>query len=117
MRWILALEELAQCILAIYAIQFTFIELPWWLWTILFFSPDLGMLGYLANVKVGAFTYNLVHHKALAIAIIAWGFFTGDDRILAAGLLIYAHSSFDRVFGYGLKYGDAFKHTHLGWIK
>ena len=22
----------------------------------------------------------------------------------------------DRMFGYGLKYDDAFKHTHLGWI-
>jgi hypothetical protein len=22
----------------------------------------------------------------------------------------------DRIFGYGLKYPDAFQHTHLGWI-
>ena len=22
----------------------------------------------------------------------------------------------DRIFGYGLKFGDNFHHTHLGWI-
>ena len=27
-----------------------------------------------------------------------------------------SHASFDRVFGYGLKYEDAFRHTHLGMI-
>jgi hypothetical protein len=29
---------------------------------------------------------------------------------------LLGHSSFDRVLGYGLKYDDDFKHTHLGWI-
>jgi len=30
--------------------------------------------------------------------------------------VLYGHSSFDRLCGYGLKYVDDFKHTHLGWI-
>ena len=29
---------------------------------------------------------------------------------------LLGHSSFDRVFGYGLKHEDAFQHTHLGRI-
>ena len=33
-----------------------------------------------------------------------------------AGLIIYGHSSMDRALGYGLKFGDHFQHTHLGWI-
>jgi hypothetical protein len=33
-----------------------------------------------------------------------------------AGVIMLGHSSFDRVLGYGLKYGDSFRHTHLGWI-
>ena len=33
-----------------------------------------------------------------------------------AGLIIYGHSCMDRMLGYGLKFGDHFKHTHLGWI-
>ena len=32
------------------------------------------------------------------------------------GIFLFAHSAFDRIFGYGLKYADAFQHTHLGWI-
>ncbi len=26
------------------------------------------------------------------------------------------NASLDRLFGFGLKYPDQFKHTHLGWI-
>ncbi len=29
--------------------------------------------------------------------------------------LLFAHSSFDRMLGYGLKYNDSFNHTSLGW--
>jgi hypothetical protein len=30
------------------------------------------------------------------------------------GSILFAHSSLDRVFHFGLKYGDRFAHTHLG---
>jgi hypothetical protein len=30
--------------------------------------------------------------------------------------IVLGHSSLDRVFGYGLKYPDAFQNTHLGRI-
>jgi hypothetical protein len=33
----------------------------WWLFAGLFLVPDLGLLGYLANARVGALTYNAVH--------------------------------------------------------
>ena len=56
----------------------------WWLYPVLLLVPDIFMLGYLANTKLGAFFYNLGH--------IGW----------------------DRFFGYGLKYDSDFKHTHLG---
>ncbi|MDA1193538.1 MAG: DUF4260 family protein, partial [Candidatus Poribacteria bacterium] len=29
------------------------------------------------------------------------------------GAILIGHSAFDRLLGYGLKYPDAFKHTHL----
>jgi uncharacterized protein DUF4260 len=32
------------------------------------------------------------------------------------GTILLGHSSLDRVFGYGLKYPDAFQNTHLGVI-
>jgi hypothetical protein len=74
------------------------------------------MLGYLVNTQWGAISYNLVHHKLTAVIIVIIGYFLHNDITLFIGLLLYAHSSFDRLFGYGLKYPDNFKHTHLGQI-
>ena len=74
------------------------------------------MLGYLINPSAGAYTYNLFHHRAIAILIAAVGLFIASNLITAIGVLLFAHSSFDRMLGYGLKFRDDFKHTHLGWL-
>lgn len=39
-----------------------------------------------------------------------------NNIALFTGILLFAHSCFDRVLGYGLKFTDDFKHTHLGMI-
>ncbi len=114
MKIILQIEEFAMLILAVYL--FTFTQYPWWLFAVLFLSPDIGMIGYLINPKVGSITYNLTHHKGIAIALYLAGIFLNVSMLQFTGILMFAHSSFDRVLGYGLKYKDAFKHTHLGNI-
>jgi hypothetical protein len=90
--------------------------LPWWLLLLLLFSPDLGAVGYLLNPGAGAITYNLLHHKAVAIALFFIGVYLPNEYLQIAGLIIFTHSSFDRIFGFGLKFADAFNHTHLGLI-
>jgi len=116
MKIMLILEEVAMAALGIYFLTQYSLGLSFWIWLILFFSPDIGMLGYLLNTQIGAFTYNLFHHKGLALAIAAAGYFLKIDLMTSIGILLFAHSSFDRVMGYGLKYADDFKHTHLGWL-
>jgi hypothetical protein len=116
MKNLLKLEELAQLCLAILGLYLQPLHFAWWLWPILFLSPDLGMLGYLINTNVGAVTYNLTHHKLVAVLFIIVGYLLMQPVYTFTGLLLYAHSSFDRVLGYGLKYPDNFKHTHLGWL-
>ncbi len=37
-------------------------------------------------------------------------------ELIVTGLILYGHASLDRIFGYGLKFGNSFQHTHLGWI-
>lgn len=74
------------------------------------------MLGYLVNTKVGAFVYNLFHHKGIALIVAAIGFYTISDYVLFAGIILFSHSAMDRFMGYGLKYPDSFQHTHLGRI-
>ena len=113
MKAILKIEEAAMTCIAIYFLSIYSLGLPVWLWVILFFSPDIGMLGYLINTKIGAILYNLLHHKALAILIAITGYYLHKDVLVATGTLLFSHASFDRIWGYGLKYPDSFKHTHL----
>lgn len=117
MKHIIQLEELAMTGAGIFLISLVDIDLSWWLYIILFFSPDVGILGYLINPKVGAVTYNLLHHKGLAIVGAVAGYWLHYDYVLLAGLILFAHASFDRIFGFGLKHFEGFKHTHLGLMK
>lgn len=88
----------------------------WWMYALLFFLPDVSFVAYLINTKAGAFFYNLLHHKGVMIGLILLGYFAQISILLAVGIVFFGHSCFDRIFGYGLKYGDDFKHTHLGRI-
>jgi len=63
MKTVLKLEEAAMAALAIYLLSRHNLGLPVWLWVLLFFAPDISMLGYLVNEKIGAISYNLFHHK------------------------------------------------------
>lgn len=112
MKNILKLEELAQLGLGLYL--FLLLPFAWWWFLVLFLSPDVSMLGYLFGPKTGAFTYNLFHHKGLAIGIYLLGIYLTNDFLQAAGAILFAHAAFDRIMGYGLKYIQGFKHTHLG---
>lgn len=114
MKNLIKLEELFLFGLSIFL--FSRLDFAWWWFLVLFLAPDLSMLGYLHNAQTGAIAYNLAHHKGAAIAIFIAGVIFGNQTIQLIGLIIFGHSSLDRVFGYGLKYPDSFEHTHLGMI-
>lgn len=109
-RW----EETAMFALSI----LLFAELPfaWWWFLALILAPDLGMIGYAFGDKIGAYAYNLFHHKGIAILIYAVGWWLANDFLLLSGIILFGHASMDRIFGYGLKYEKGFKFTHLGEI-
>ena len=114
MKNLLRLEELLQFLLSVYL--FNQLDYAGWLYAAWFLAPDIGMLGYLLSPKVGAWTYNISHHKGLAIATYLAGTLAHIPAVAFGGILLFGHSAFDRVFGYGLKFEDDFKHTHLGRI-
>jgi hypothetical protein len=117
MKTILKLEEAAMTAVAIYFLSLHSLGLPIWVWTILFFTPDISMLGYLVNAKRGALAYNLFHHKGMALVLAGAGHLLGSEVMLSVGILLFAHASFDRIWGYGLKYQTGFKQTHLGSLE
>lgn len=114
MKNLLKLEELGQFVLSIFL--FNQLDYAWWVFPACILLPDLSMVGYLTNPKIGAWLYNFFHHKLIAIAILILGFWLNNPLLTLAGVILFGHSAMDRIFGYGLKYNDNFKHTHLGWI-
>lgn len=114
MQSLLKLEELAQFGLSI--LLFAQLDYAWWLFPACILLPDISMVGYAFNNHTGAVVYNFFHHKLLGISLYAIGLWTEFTFLMFAGLIIFGHSAMDRIFGYGLKYPDNFKNTHLGWI-
>lgn len=114
MRKIIQLEELAMFLLSIYL--FSRLQFSWWWYPALILLPDLSMIGYAFGNKVGAVAYNVVHHKAIAIAVYITGLYLQNEVLQLAGLILFGHSSMDRMLGYGLKTFTGFKFTHLGEI-
>ena len=114
MKNLLKLEELFMFGFSIFL--FSKLDFAWWWYPLFLFVPDFSMIGYLISPKVGAMTYNFIHHKALGISIFVVGVILTSASLQFAGLILFGHSSMDRVLGYGLKHSDSFQNTHLGVI-
>ncbi len=114
MKTVLKLEEFMMFVLGIYLFNLT--PYAWWWFLVLILSPDMGMLGYIFDNKIGAFSYNLFHHKGVALLIYLVGIYFSIPLCQLMGIILFSHSALDRALGYGLKYDKGFKFTHLGEI-
>lgn len=114
MKNLLKLEEFGQFLFSI--ILFNQLDYAWWVFPACILLPDLSMIGYAVNTKTGAWMYNFFHHKLIAITVMGVGFLLHDSLLTLAGVILFGHSSMDRMFGYGLKFEDSFQNTHLGLI-
>jgi hypothetical protein len=112
-RAILRLEG-ALLLLALVA-AYWFFHANWILFIVLILSPDLAMLGYLRNARIGAWCYNAFHTVVgpLLLGAVSIRF----HNLLPLAIIWAAHIAMDRAFGYGLKYEDSFGHSHLGMIR
>lgn len=114
MKTTLKLEELMMFVLGIYL--FSMLDYTWWWCLVLILTPDIGMVGYLFGNRTGAFSYNVFHHKGIAILIYLTGIYFSLPLCQLIGVILFSHSALDRMLGYGLKYDKGFKFTHLGEI-
>jgi hypothetical protein len=89
---------------------------PWWLFAMLFLTPDLSFLAYLAGARVGAVAYNAVHAVVAPALLGAAALVVGWPLGVSLALIWAAHIQIDRALGYGLKYASGFGDTHLGRI-
>jgi hypothetical protein len=111
---LLRVEEAVLFLLTIFAYQH--LHYSWLLFAILFLTPDLFMLGYLVNVRLGAATYNLAHTLTLPFALLLASYIEHWHLASTIALIWIAHIAIDRLLGYGLKYPTNFKDTHLQHI-
>ena|SRR5690349_16166310 len=85
----------------------------WILFALLVLVPDLFMLGYLLNVRIGAVIYNIGHTLALPLIAGCAVIYAGSYELLPFVFIWSAHIAMDRMLGYGLKYPTYFRDTHL----
>lgn len=108
---LLRLEGLV--VLTIGLVVYRQLEAGWLLFALLFFVPDVSMVGYLIGRKTGATVYNAAH-TYLGPAVLGAGAYFMDAVLAAQIAVIWAcHIGFDRLFGFGLKYPSGFGDTHL----
>ena len=115
MKNILKLESAGLFILFTGA-YFHFYPGTWGLYIALFFVPDVSFAFFLLTKRLGAIAYNIFHHQGILVLLFLIGYYVKEDSMMKVSLIFLAHSTFDRVAGYGLKYFDGFDHTHLGWV-
>jgi hypothetical protein len=111
---LLHIEGLAVLALSLYFYGYN--QFSWLLFIVLLFTPDISMLGYLINNKIGARIYNLFHTYTIVIIVIFEGLLFKNQMALTVGLIWSAHIGMDRMIGYGLKYDTEFKDTHLNRV-
>lgn len=112
MKDLLKLEELCFFLGSLWA--FSTLPYSWWWFFGLLLLPDIGAAGYLINNRIGAWTYNILHHRGIAVLLYLSGIYFNNIYLELAGIILFAHIALDRSFGFGLKYEKGFKYTHLG---
>ena len=112
MKVLLKLEEVGMFLLCIFL--FAQLNFAWWWFPALLFLPDIGMIGYIINPKIGAMTYNFLHFRFIASLVAICSVVFGNEYLQLSAIILFAHISLDRALGYGLKYSDSFANTHLG---
>jgi len=110
-RWLLHAEGAA--VFAATLVFYAHWHFRWWLFAVLILVPDVFMIGYAINVKLGATLYNVVHTSVGPIVLLLLATILPAPQLTPYGLIWLAHLGFDRMIGAGLKYPTQFRDTHL----
>lgn len=115
MKTILRFEGL--CVLILGTIIYLRFSFDFYHFLIFFFTPDITLLGYFVNKKIGAILYNISHSNILPLILLAYAILFANPFTMKISIIWLCHIGFDRALGFGLKSEDSFFITHLGNIK
>jgi hypothetical protein len=113
-RILLHLEGIAFLVAALvfYANQ----QFSWWAFFLFLLTPDIPMLLFLVNPRLGSIVYNLVHTLIFPLTLAIFSGSNGNNLGLQIALIWLVHIGMDRAVGYGFKYPGYFKQTHFSRI-
>ncbi|MBM7644502.1 hypothetical protein JOD45_000695 [Scopulibacillus daqui] len=92
---------------------YSFNDFNWWVFFLFLLVPDISVLAYFINQRIGAVIYNLFHTYSISIFNLLIGALCHQELMLAVGLIWTAHIAMDRMLGFGLKYNTSFQDTHI----
>jgi hypothetical protein len=78
--------------------------------------PDVSMIGYRVNNRIGSWVYNAAHVYTIPALLMGLGLALNAPVAIQIGLIWFAHIGMDRMMGFGLKYPTEFKDTHMQHI-
>jgi hypothetical protein len=107
---LITLENLTILFLAVYL--YYVLQGSWLIFVILFLVPDVSMIGYLLNPKIGSYIYNAVHNYTIPVFLLILAAILRHDLLSQVSCIFAAHVALDRALGFGLKYPTHFKDTH-----
>ncbi|SCY15429.1 protein of unknown function [Lysinibacillus sp. TC-37] len=114
LRKIISLEYVIALIITVFF--YGHLDFSWLYFMVFLLLPDITMIGYLLNPKIGAVFYNIGHSFISPALLLVIGFMMSSSILLMIALIWLAHIFLDRALGYGLKYEEAFQKTHLQQI-
>lgn len=110
-RPLLHLEAAAVLISSLVAYRWA--HASWLPFALLFLLPDISILAYAGNARVGAVVYNVFHTYLAPLALAGVALALGSLPVFSISLIWIAHIALDRMLGFGLKYPANFKDTHM----
>jgi hypothetical protein len=110
-KFLLRLDGVAVALVAL--LLYRELGVSWWVFAACFLAPDLAFIAYVFGPRAGAATYNALHTYVVGALMFGAGLLTEHTALMAVGLIWVGHIGIDRAFGFGLKYRDDFRRTHL----
>ncbi len=95
---------------------YSFVGASWIMFALLLLVPDVFMIGYAKNSKIGALVYNIGHTYITPFLILCLFLLLHKPILVPIAIIWIAHIGMDRMLGFGLKLDTDFKDTHLGRI-
>ncbi|MCA9485499.1 MAG: DUF4260 domain-containing protein [Nanoarchaeota archaeon] len=110
-RFLLRAEGLIVLLGAL--IFYNVLDGSWLIFALLFLLPDISFFGYFFDLETGAKIYNVFHTYLVPFFVFVISLVYDSSMGMHVAIIWFAHIGADRLAGYGFKYHNGFKTSHL----